>query len=74
MVSYYAKQIEQYPIISIEDGFDQDDWVGFQTLLTAVKGRNVQLVGWVILIFLNLKKCFWCLVMIWQWQMLNEFN
>jgi enolase len=45
LVSYYLKQIEQYPIISIEDGFDQDDWNGFQSLLTAVKGKNVQLVG-----------------------------
>jgi enolase len=45
LVLYYVKQIEKYPIISIEDGFDQDDWNGFQTLLTAVKGRDVQLVG-----------------------------
>ncbi|UJR21309.1 hypothetical protein I4U23_024399 [Adineta vaga] len=45
MVSYYLKQIEKYPIISIEDGFDQDDWTGFQSLLTSVKGKSVQLVG-----------------------------
>jgi enolase len=45
LVSYYVSQIEKYPIISIEDGFDQDDWNGFQALLIAVKGRNVQLVG-----------------------------
>jgi enolase len=45
MVAYYLKQIEQYPIISIEDGFEQDDWNGFQTLLTSVKGKSVQLVG-----------------------------
>ena len=45
MVSYYLKQIEQYPIISIEDAFEQDDWEGFQTLRNAVKGRGVQLVG-----------------------------
>lgn len=45
LVAYYMRQIEQYPIISIEDGFEQDDWIGFQTLLTAVKGRGVQLVG-----------------------------
>jgi enolase len=45
LVTYYVKQIEKYPIISIEDGFDQDDWNGFSSLLTAVKGRNVQLVG-----------------------------
>ena len=46
MVAYYLKQIEQYPIISIEDGFEQDDWTGFQTLLSSVKGKGVQLVGW----------------------------
>ncbi|CAF0852370.1 unnamed protein product [Rotaria sordida] len=45
LVAYYLKQIEQYPIISIEDAFEQDDWNGFQTLLNAVKGRGVQLVG-----------------------------
>lgn len=45
LVTYYLNQIEKYPIISIEDGFEQDDWTGFQTLLTSVKGRGVQLVG-----------------------------
>lgn len=45
LVAYYLKQIEKYPIISIEDGFEQDDWNGFQTLLASVKGRGVQLVG-----------------------------
>lgn len=45
MVAYYLKQIEKYPIISIEDAFEQDDWNGFQTLLTSVKGGSVQLVG-----------------------------
>ncbi|CAF4703114.1 unnamed protein product, partial [Rotaria magnacalcarata] len=45
LVAYYLSQIEKYPIISIEDAFEQDDWAGFQTLLTSVKGKNVQLVG-----------------------------
>jgi enolase len=58
MVSYYLKQIEQYPIISIEDGFDQDDWTGFQTLLTAVKGKNVQLVGYLYIRFLSKETLF----------------
>ena len=47
LASYYLEQIARYPIISIEDGFDQDDWHGFQSLLTAVKGKNVQLVGYI---------------------------
>ncbi len=45
LVTYYLKQIEKYPIISIEDGFEQDDWNGFQTLLSSAKGKGVQLVG-----------------------------
>ncbi|CAF1054087.1 unnamed protein product [Rotaria sordida] len=45
LVAYYLEQIGKYPIISIEDGFDQDDWSGFQTLLNGVKGKAVQLVG-----------------------------
>ena len=45
LVQYYLQQIEKYPIISIEDAFEQDDWSGFQTLVNSVKGKNVQLVG-----------------------------
>lgn len=45
LVAYYLKQIQSFPIISIEDAFEQDDWSGFQTLVKAVKGRGVQLVG-----------------------------
>ncbi|CAF0998069.1 unnamed protein product [Rotaria sordida] len=45
LVAYYLEQIGKYPIISIEDGFDQDDWSGFHTLLNGVKGKAVQLVG-----------------------------
>ena len=48
LVAYYLQQIEKYPIISIEDGYDQDDWNGFQALLTAVKGKGVQLVGYAV--------------------------
>lgn len=45
LVQYYLQQTSKYPIISIEDGFDQDDWEGFKSLLQAVKGQGVQLVG-----------------------------
>lgn len=45
MVDYYLQQTSKYPIISIEDAFDQDDWEGFQSLLKDVKGKGVQLVG-----------------------------
>ena len=35
---------EKYPIISIEDGLDQDDWEGWK-YLTEKLGKKVQLVG-----------------------------
>ena len=44
MVSYWAQWIEKYPIFSIEDGLDEDDWSGWQKL-TAQIGDRVQLVG-----------------------------
>lgn len=43
-VNYLIKLIEKYPIISIEDGMDQNDWDGWK-LLTEKIGKNVQLVG-----------------------------
>ena len=44
MVEYYAALCEKYPIVSIEDGLDEDDWKGW-TLLTKKLGDKVQLVG-----------------------------
>ena len=44
MVEYYAGLVEKYPLVSIEDGLDQDDWEGWR-LLTARLGAKVQLVG-----------------------------
>src|SRR5690625_3848849 len=44
MVDWYEKMIEKYPIISIEDGLDEDDWEGHK-LLTERIGDRVQLVG-----------------------------
>ena len=44
MVDYYAKWASSYPLISIEDGMDEDDWDGWQ-LLTEKLGSKVQLVG-----------------------------
>jgi len=43
-VNYLIKLIEKYPIISIEDGMDQNDWEGWK-LLSEKIGKNVQLVG-----------------------------
>lgn len=44
ITAYYSELIENYPIVSIEDGCDQDDWEGWQRL-TQKLGRKVQLVG-----------------------------
>ncbi|HZH86465.1 MAG TPA: phosphopyruvate hydratase [Brumimicrobium sp.] len=43
-VEYWKGWAEKYPIISIEDGLDEDDWEGWK-LLTAAIGDKVQLVG-----------------------------
>ena len=43
-VSYLASLQQKYPIISIEDGMDENDWSGWQ-LLTERMGEHVQLVG-----------------------------
>ena len=44
MVDWYEEMIEKYPIISIEDGLDENDWEGHK-LLTDRIGDRVQLVG-----------------------------
>jgi enolase len=44
MVDFYADWVSNYPIISIEDGLDEDDWDGWVTL-TQKLGKKVQLVG-----------------------------
>ncbi len=44
MVEYWAEWCEKYPIISIEDGLDENDWDGWKTL-TDELGSKVQLVG-----------------------------
>ena len=44
LIEHWAKLCEKYPIISIEDGLDEEDWEGWQKL-TARLGDKVQLVG-----------------------------
>ncbi len=43
-VDYLAELVEKYPIISIEDGMDENDWDGFKKLTDKI-GHKVQLVG-----------------------------
>ncbi len=44
MVAYYRELVDRYPIISIEDGLDENDWEGW-ALLTRELGGRIQLVG-----------------------------
>jgi len=44
MVDFYADLVNKYPIISIEDGHDENDWDGFR-LMTEKLGSKVQIVG-----------------------------
>ena len=44
LIEYYSKLVEKYPIVSIEDPVDQDDWKGFKKI-TEVLGNKIQIVG-----------------------------
>ena len=44
MIDYYEELIMEFPIVSIEDPLDEEDWEGWE-LLTTRLGRDVQLVG-----------------------------
>ena len=44
LIKIYEKLIKQYPIISLEDGLDENDWKGWKNLTDAL-GHKVQLVG-----------------------------
>lgn len=44
MIAFYEKLIDEYPIISIEDGLGEEDWDGWKKLTDAL-GKKVQLVG-----------------------------
>lgn len=44
MISYYEKLIRKYPIISIEDGLQENDWEGWSEMTKRI-GDRVQLVG-----------------------------
>ena len=44
MIDYYEELLEEFPIISIEDGLNEDDWEGWKTM-TERLGDRLQLVG-----------------------------
>ena len=44
LTAFYAELVEKYPIVSIEDGLDENDWEGWKNH-TKVLGKKIQLVG-----------------------------
>lgn len=44
MSAYYGELVDAYPLVSIEDPLDEDDWAGWKTLTEQI-GDKVQLVG-----------------------------
>ena len=44
LIAHWESLVEKYPVISIEDGLDEEDWEGWQKM-TAKLGNKVQLVG-----------------------------
>ena len=44
MIEYYSELLDKYPIISIEDGLDEEDWDGWNKM-TSMLGNRIMLVG-----------------------------
>ena len=44
MIEYYKRLVDRFPICSIEDGLQEEDWTGW-TMMTRELGSRVQLVG-----------------------------
>jgi enolase len=44
MAAFYENWVRQYPIVSLEDGFSEDDWDGWK-IITRDLGKKIQLVG-----------------------------
>ncbi len=44
MVNYWAKLVDQFPIVSIEDGHAEDDWEGWQLMMQKL-GKAIHIVG-----------------------------
>jgi len=44
LIAYYTDLVQAYPIVSIEDPLDEEDWAGWQAIMAALGGR-VQLMG-----------------------------
>ena len=44
LADFYAEMVERYPIVSIEDGHDEDDWEGWKLMMDKL-GDKIQIVG-----------------------------
>ena len=44
MIEFYQTLVKKYPILSIEDGFSEDDWDGWKGMTDAL-GKDIQIVG-----------------------------
>ena len=44
MIAYYAELVSAYPIVSIEDPLDEEDWAGWKSMTTSL-GAKIQIVG-----------------------------
>ena len=44
MIEYYEGLLEEFPVVSLEDGLEEDDWEGWKKL-TERMGDKIQLVG-----------------------------
>merc|ERR1711988_1267791 len=44
LIEYYKNWMSKYPLVSIEDPFDQDDWDAYKAMMDAL-GKDVQIVG-----------------------------
>ena len=44
MIRYYENLLDEFPVVSIEDGLQEDDWEGWKAM-TERLGSRVQLVG-----------------------------
>lgn len=44
LISFYKKWVKNYPLLSIEDGLAEEDWIGWKIMTTEL-GKQIQLVG-----------------------------
>jgi enolase len=44
LLAVYSEYVQAYPVVSIEDPFDQDDWAGYQQMQASI-GQTIQIVG-----------------------------